>query len=427
MDLGKVMEVLFAHNRWRRYDTINLIASENVMSPLAEVLYMNDIAGRYEEGLPHKRYYRGTRYIDELEVMLTEAFSSMLGARYVDVRPLSGTLANLAVYHGVMPNGGTMLAVPTACGGHISHNPVGGPRLLKIRVVELPWDNEAFNIDVDGARKLAVAERPSLIVLGASLYLFPHPIREVRDIADEVGAILLHDTAHVLGLVLGGRFPNPLSEGAHLLSSSTHKTFPGPQGGLIAGNVDEDLEKSIRQAVFPGLVSNYHAHRYAPTLVTAMEMEEFGKQYADQTVRNAKRLGEALHNEGLKVVAVDRGFTETHQVAVDVSDRGGGEKASALLEEANIIVNKNMLPWDKSALRPSGIRIGVQEVTRWGMTEDDMEYVGRLVADVLVRGEDPAAVRRKVAEFRSRFGEIRFGYKVDLEVLNRVLSSLRLL
>jgi glycine hydroxymethyltransferase len=424
-EVKDVIDVVIKHNVWRRQETINLIASENVMSPLAELLYLNDLSGRYAEGTVGHRYYQGTKFVDVLEDALSKRFAKVLGATFVDVRPISGTIANLATYFALVPEGGVVASLPVKYGGHISHNTVGGLKALRLKTVDLPWDMENFNIDVDAARKVIEEKKPNLIILGASLYLFPHPVKEIAEVAETVGAYVLHDSAHVFGLIIGGVFPNPLKEGAHVTTTSTHKTFPGPQGGLIATVLGDEVNTQIQKAVFPTFTSNYHLHRYAATYVTLIEMEIFGREYATKIVENAKALAEALSAEGITPVAERRGFTKTHQVAVDVSKFGGGDKVAALLEEANIIVNKNALPWDKSVLRPSGIRMGVQEMTRFGMGRDEMQEIARFIARVL-RGEDPAAVRREVTKFRKAFLEIKYGFKLDKNIVENIFASLNL-
>jgi len=424
-EVKDIIDVVVKHNVWRRQETINLIASENVMSPLAELLYLNDLSGRYAEGTVGQRYYQGTKFVDVLEDALSKRFAKVLGATFVDVRPISGTIANLATYFALVPEGGIVASLPVKYGGHISHNTVGGLKALRLKAVDLPWDMENFNVDVDAARKVIEEKKPNLIILGASLYLFPHPVKEIAEIAKTVGAYVLHDSAHVFGLIIGGVFPNPLKEGAHVTTASTHKTFPGPQGGLIATVLGDEVNAQIQKAVFPTFTSNYHLHRYAATYVTLVEMETFGREYATKVVENAKALAEALSAEGITPVAERQGFTKTHQVAVDVSKFGGGDKVAALLEEANIIVNKNALPWDKSVLRPSGIRMGVQEMTRFGMGRDEMREIARFIARVL-RGEDPATVKREVTKFRKSFIEIKYGFKLDKNIVENVFASLNL-
>lgn len=288
------------------------------------------MGGRYAEGTIGKRYYQGVSLVDEAEQMLVDLMSSLFSSRFTDVRPISGTVANMAVYHSVAGLGGEKIAsLPTAAGGHISHNETGGaPKAFGLRVSYLPWSQENFNVDVDAARRLIAEERPKLVLLGASLYLFPPhpPIKELADAAHEVGAVLMHDSAHVLGLIAGHQFPNPLElGGADIMTSSTHKTFPGPQGGGVIFTTREDLFKEIQRSVFPVMTSNYHLHRYASTIVTAIEMSTYGGDEYAATVRsNAKALAEQLHANGLPVVAEEHGFTATHQVAMDVSKFGGG-------------------------------------------------------------------------------------------------------
>ncbi|MCG2892563.1 MAG: serine hydroxymethyltransferase [Vulcanisaeta sp.] len=407
--LHEVLSIVRSHNRWRRVEAINLIASENVMSPLAEYLYLNDMESRYAEGTLGSRYYQGVKFIDRLEGVLTELMKYLFNSRYVDVRPISGTIANMAVYAALTEPGDPILSIPITAGSHISHRATGAPGILRLKVLNLPWNNEEFNVDVDASVKLIREVKPKIVILGGSVYLFPHPVRELADAVHEVGGYLLHDSAHVLGLIAGKAFPNPLDLGADVMTSSTHKTFPGPQGGVIFTN-NEELFKHIQKAVFPGLTSNYHHHRYAATAVTAIEMIKFGEAYARQVVENAKALAEELHALGFKVVAENKGFTKTHQVLLDVSGLGGGAKAAALLEEANIIVSKTALPWDRAFREEvSGLRLGVQEMTRFGMGRDEMKTIAEFMFRVLIRGEDTAKVRREVVEFRREFTTVRYG------------------
>ncbi len=410
--ISRVIELTRMHNRWRRTETINLIASENVMSPLAEYLYLNDMMGRYAEGAPGKKLYQGTYFMDQLEQLCCKLLAELFNASYADVRPVSGTVANIAALYAVTEAGDLVASLPISLGGHISHRKVGAVGVLRLRTVNLPWDNDNFNIDVDEAVKLIRETRPRAVILGASVYLFPHPVREIAEAAHEVGTYVIHDSAHVLGLIAGKAFPNPIEQGCDIMTASTHKTFPGPQGGVIFTN-REDLIEKIDKAVFPGVTSNYHQHRYPSLAVTAVEMREFGVDYASQVVRNARRLAEALHELGFRVLCEHLGFTKSHQVLLDVRELGGGSKCAVLLEQANIIVNKNMLPGDKSPEDPSGIRIGVQEMTRFGMTEQEMERIAEFFYRVLIKKEEPSRVRRDVIEFRRSFTEVKYGFKPD--------------
>ena len=414
--LKKVYELTTQHTMWRKRYCINMIASENVMSPLAMLLYMNDMMHRYAEGKPFKRYYQGLKYVDELEVTTQKIMGELLDTEYVDMRPISGTIANATVYRAFANIGDKAVVVPVQAGSHVSHTRYGTLGALGLEQVDMPFNLEEWNIDVDGAVKLIEEVKPKLVILGGSLYIFPHPVKEIAETAHSVGAKLMYDAAHVLGLIVGKAWENPLKQGADVLTSSTHKTFPGPQGGLIA-TVSKDDYKAVGKVVFPMFVSNHHLHRLAATAVTGLEMKIWGEKYAKQIIRNAKALAEALAELGFKVIGENKGYTESHQVIVDVKEYGGGAKAAVALEEANIILNKNLLPWDKpeDIKNPSGLRIGVQEVTRWGMKEDEMRQIAEFMKMVIIDGRDPKEVREKVIEFRKNYMEVQYGFKISSE------------
>lgn len=427
-DLKEVMNLAIDHTVWRKKQCINMIASENVMSPLAMLVYLNDGMHRYAEGKPYKRFYQGLKYIDALEVKVQKLMGELLGTEYVDLRPISGTTANASVFRAFTKPGDKATVAPVQAGAHVSHTRFGTLGALGIEQIELPVDLENWNIDVDAAIKLIEQVKPKIVTLGGSLYLFPHPTKELSEAAHAVGAKLIHDVAHVLGLIVGGVWENPLKLGADAITSSTHKTFPGPQGGMIATAKEEDY-KEIGKVVFPMFVSNHHLHRLAATGVTAIEMKIWGRDYALQVVKNAKALAEALVAEGFKVALEHLGYTSSHQVAVDVSQLGRGTKCATLLEEANIIVNKNMLPYDRpeDVKDPSGLRLGTQELTRWGMREGEMQEIARFMRMVLIDKRDPREVRDKVIEFRKEFLEVRYGFTItrddELKLLKLMLHA----
>ncbi|MEM1825368.1 MAG: serine hydroxymethyltransferase [Desulfurococcaceae archaeon] len=415
-DLKKVYELTVSHTIWRKKYCLNLIASENVMSPLAMLLYLNDAMHRYAEGKPYKRYYQGLIYFDELEVTAQKIIGELLNTEYVELRPISGTIANATVFRAYANPGDKAVVAPVQGGAHVSHTRYGTLGALGIEQIDMPFEVENWNIDVDGARKVIENTKPKIVTLGFSLYLFPNPTKEISEIAHSVGAKVVHDVAHVLGLITGKQWRNPLEEGADLITSSTHKTFPGPQGGLIATRSEEDY-KTIGRIVFPMFVSNHHLHRLAGVAVTGLEMKYWGVEYARQIIRNAKTLAESLAEQGFKVVAENRGFTESHQVVLDVRKQGGGSRVAELFEKANIIVNKNLLPWDKpeDIKNPSGIRIGVQEVTRWGMKESDMKQIAEFMRMVAIDNKDPEDVKKKVIDFRKDFNKVHYGFDIDSE------------
>ena len=412
-ELAHVLNLVVEHNIWRKRRCINLIASENVMSPLAMLFYMNDMMHRYAEGKPFKRFYQGLKFVDEVEVATMKIIGDLLETEYVDLRPISGTTANASAFRTFTKPGDKAVVVPVQAGAHVSHTRYGTLGALGIEQIEMPFDLDEWNIDIDGARKVIEDVKPKIVILGGSLYIFPHPTKEIAEIAHSVGAKLIYDAAHVLGLIMGKVWSNPLKDGADVLTSSTHKTFPGPQGGLIAASTKDDI-KAIGKVVFPMFVSNHHLHRLAATAITGVEMKLYGEEYARQIIRNAKALAEALVENGFNVVAENKGYTMSHQVVVDVKGLGGGAKAAKLLEDANIILNKNMLPWDKpeDIKNPSGLRIGVQEVTRWGMKEDDMKVIADFMKKVIIDSKDPKEIGKEVIEFRKNYLEIHYALKI---------------
>jgi len=421
-ELAKVFELTNAHNMWRLRESINLIASENVMSPAAMAVYVSDPMHRYAEGKPFKRHYQGVKYIDELEVLANELMGRLFETDMVDLRPLSGTIANAATFRVLAQPGDKAVIAPVQAGAHVSHTKFGTLGALGIQQVDLPYDEERMNVDVDRAVKVIEEVKPKFAVLGGSVYLFPHPAKEIAEAVHSVGGKLVYDAAHVLGLIAGGVWENPLKHGADVMTASTHKTFPGPQGGVILAS-NREVFKEISKTIFPWFVSNHHLHRLPATAVTALEMLEFGRQYADQVIRNAKRLAEALAERGFTVLAEHMGYTMSHQVLLDVTKQGGGAKAALLLEEANIIVNKNLLPKDppEAVKNPSGLRIGVQEMTRFGMKEDEMDVIADFMERVLIKGEEPSKVREEVKGFRSNFTKVHYGFR--LEDLSGVVYS----
>ncbi len=408
----KVIEAVDAQNKWRKLECINLIASENVMSPLATKLYASDFMHRYAEGDIDHRHYQGGKYVDEVEGLAIELVKRLFNTTFTDLRPLSGSMANLACFKALTEIGGVLFTLSVPCGAHISHQNFGSVGIVGGKVKPYPFDIERMNIDVDATIRQVKKEKPDLLVFGGSVFLFPNPLKELREVADELGIRIMYDAAHVLGLIAGKIFQDPLREGADVVSSSTHKTLPGPQGGLIFTN-DEELFERLKTAVFPGIVSNHHCHRIPALCITLLEMQKYGEEYANNIVRNAQKLAGALVERGFKVLAESYGFTQSHQVLLDVSSLGGGRKVAKDLEKANIIVNKNLLPWDPltSKENPSGIRIGVQEMTRFGMAYNEMDQIAEFMEKILIKGKNPHHKKEEVISFRKDFITPKFCFQ----------------
>jgi len=409
--MEKIISLLKKHENWRR-NCINLIASENVMSPRAERVYLSDLMHRYAEGMPFKRYYQGLTYFDLIENETIEKFKKHFKVNFVDVRPISGTLANLAVFSTLAKKGDKIITLGIQGGSHVSHEEPGAAGLLGLKVFHFDFDQKIFNLDLEKAKKKILKIKPKFIVLGGSVILFPQPVKELKKICQKVGAKIIYDAAHVFGLISSGFFQNSLKEGADILTSSTHKTFPGPQGGIILGNIDEDLQKEIRKKVFPGVLSNHHLHRIPPLYLTLLEMEKFGRAYTGQVIRNAKTLAKELNNYGFKVLGKKGGFTQSHQVVVDVLEQGGGDFVAKQLEKANIILNKNVLPGGKLDVKfPDGIRIGVQEMTRYGMKEKEMKEIAKFIKEVILDKKNPERIKKRVIGLRKNFQKVKYCFR----------------
>lgn len=416
-DLREIFDLCRKSDAWRK-DTVNLIASENVLSPAARRLLDSDFHHRYAEGHPGKRYYEGTRYIDEIEDRTRRLVASIFKADRVDVRLPSGTLANEAAFSALVPHGATALAHGLDGGGHISHARFGALGKRATKILELPRLPDGYRLDAAKAREMIRAERPRIVVLGRSLFLFPEPVTEIKEACVEASAVLFYDASHVLGLIAGGAFQDPLGEGCDLIAASTHKTYFGPQRGMLASRgKDEEFWKPIDRAVFPGVTSNHHLFSLPSLHAASLEVREFGAAYAQAVVRNARALGAALHKRGLRVDAADLGYTASHQVAVDVSAQGGGREVARRLASHGIICNMNVLPGreGQTPLRPAGIRLGVQEMTRFGMGEGEMDRIAELIHASVVRSQN---VEEECRRLRAAHPEIRFGF--GLAQLDRV-------
>jgi len=411
-ELRQIHDLCRRNDDWRA-TTINLIASENVLSPAARRLLDSDFHHRYAEGHPGARYYEGTRFIDEIEERTRVLVESIFGADRVDVRLPSGTMANEAAFSALLKEGGTALAHGVAGGGHISHARFGALGKHADRILPLPRLPDGFRLDPAATRDLVLAEKPGLLVLGRSLFLFPEPIADIREACTETDTVIFYDASHVLGLVAGGEFQDPLKEGADILTASTHKTYFGPQRGIVAARAaDEDFWKPIDRAVFPGVTSNHHLFSLPSLFAASLEIREFGRDYAKAVVANARALAAALHQKGFAVAAADLGYTASHQVAADVGDFGGGSDVAKRLCESGIVCNMNLLPGEprKNARNPSGIRLGVQEMTRFGMGAAEMERIAGLIRECVAEGRDVSGEARKLREV---FPEVQYGFGLE--------------
>ncbi len=396
-------------------DSIPMIASENIISPLVAKAVNSDLHGRYAEGLPGKRYYQGCDDFDTIENIGIESAKRVFNCRFANIQSISGTVSNMAALKALAKPGDTITAVSTADGGHISHARMGAVGVRGLNVVTYPWDEERMEPDIDAACEIIRQTKPEIALFGQSVFLFPTPLQEIADAAHEVGAKVMYDGAHVLGLIAGGQFQDPLREGADVMTGSSHKTFPGSQGGFMLSNSDDEkFQRKLNNSIFPGTCSSYHLHHVAGKAVALAEFEAFGADYARDIIANAKALGAALAAEGFDVIAEDRGYTASHQILTRHGgiDSGAGLRAAAILEDAGIITNMNMLPGDTKAMTgPSGLRLGVPELTRVGMGTDEMQDVAGFFARALIAAEDSASVKIDVADFKSNYQTVKYCFE----------------
>ena len=421
---NKIFQKLKEHHKWFE-NSIPLIASENIPSPAVREAIVSDFGNRYAEGWPGERVYAGCKYIDDVEFECMDMAKKLYGAEFVDVRPISGVVANLAVYSAFTNPGDIMIAPSIPAGGHISHGKkehAGTAGLVHGLEIEFyPFDAEEMTIDVEKTKQkikdLKKDNRlPKMAMFGGSLFLFPHPLKELSDFLKSYDMHINYDAAHVAGLIAGKKFQDPLREGTDTMTMSTHKTLFGPQGGLVLGS--KKHEDIIKKAVFPGMTSNHHIHHVAGKAIAFAEALEFGRDYAVEVIKNAKFLAEALSGAGFSVLGANRGFTESHQIAVNVLDYSDGGQVELDLEKANIIVNRQLIPGDIKAGRnyfhPGGIRLGVSEITRLGMKRDEMVEIASFMRQVVIEKKDAKRILSKVKSFRKDYQKVKFCFDKKL-------------
>lgn len=414
---------------------IPLIASENIPSPAVREAIATDFGNRYAEGWPTERVYAGCEYIDQVELICIDLMKKLYKAEFVDVRPISGVVANLVAYTAFTNPGDRMMCLSITTGGHIS---MGKKKFWGtagtvhgLKVVYFPYDEENLNIDVDLTKKevrrlTKKGKSIKMFLCGASVFPFPHPVRDIREIANEIGATVVYDGAHVTGLIAGGQFQDPLREGADCFTMSTHKTLPGPQGGAVASW--DKYAETLKKAAFPAMLSNHHLHHVAGKAIAFAEMLKFGKEYTEQIIKNAKALGQALYERGFKVLGEKQGFTKSHVVLIDITNTplGDGGTVEKQVEGANIIINRNLLPYDirmgRHYKKPGGIRLGTSEVTRLGMKEGEMEEIAEFIKKIVMDKKNPSKIREDVVELRKNYQTIHYCF----EKINKAYEYIRI-
>jgi glycine hydroxymethyltransferase len=393
-----LVEALIERNRQiHEVECINLNPATNVMNPRAEAALSAGLGSRPSLGYAGAKYEMGLEAIEEIEVIAADLACRVFDARFAEVRVGSGALANLYAFMATCQPGDSIIVPPATIGGHITHRPGGAAGLYGLDIHECPIDARRFTIDLDGLAKLSEQVRPKLITMGASLNLLPHPVAEVRAIADSVGAAVLFDAAHACGMFAGRVWPNPLDLGADMMTMSTYKSLGGPAGGLLVTN-RADLAERIDTIAYPGLTANFDAGKSASLAITLLDWLDRGHDYAVAMTTTAAALADALAALAMPVFATEQGYTTSHQFAVDATQWGGGHQAALILRDANILACAIGLPGGDEW---SGLRLGTPEIVRWGMTAADMPELADLIVEGL-RG-DARTVAPKTTAFRSRF------------------------
>tara|TARA_R110001592_G_scaffold6515_2_gene34910 strand:- start:8166 stop:9488 length:1323 start_codon:yes stop_codon:yes gene_type:complete len=401
------IDALIARNRdIHDAECFNLNPATNVMNPRAEAALASGLGARPSLGYPGAKYEMGLEAIEEIEVIAAELAAEIFRAGFAEIRVASGALANLYAFMATCRPGDAIIAPSPDIGGHVTHHAAGCAGLFGLTTHPAPVDASGYTVDLDALRELAQDVRPRLITIGGSLNLFPHPVADIRAIADAVGAKVLFDAAHLCGMVAGGAWPDPLAQGAHLMTMSTYKSLGGPAGGLIVTN-DAELAQRLDVIAFPGMTANFDAAKSAALAITLLDWREYGRAYADEMVATSRALASALDAEGVALFAKDQGFTTSHQFAVLAAPYGGGQTAARKLRRAGFLACGIGLPADPVAGDLNGLRIGTPELVRRGMTVADMPRLGKLIARAL-SANDPDALAAEVRDWRESFDGLCF-------------------
>jgi glycine hydroxymethyltransferase len=379
---------------------VNLNPAANTMNPRAEALLASGLGTRPSLGYPGAKYEMGVEAIERIEVIAAELAAEVFHAPYAEVRTGSGALANLYAFMATCRPGDAVIAPPATIGGHVTHHGAGAAGRYGLVTYPAPVDAAGYTVDVDGLADVARRVRPSLITLGSSLNLSHHPVAEIREIADEVGAVVMFDAAHLSGPIAGGAWPNPLDEGAHLMTMSTYKSLGGPPAGLLV-TTDAALAERVDAIAYPGLTANFDAGNTAALAMTLLDWRVHGAAYAADMVTAARRFAARLADAGVPVHG-DAPFTASHAFALDAGT-DGGHRAALRLARAGLLTSAIGLPHGVG----DGLRIGTNETVRWGIIGDPVDELADLVAAAW-HADDPTPLAAATTEFRRRFTTIHY-------------------
>jgi len=408
VEIGERIRSLIDENRQiHEIDCLNLNPATNTMNPRAEAALASGLGTRPSLGYPGEKYEMGLEAIEQIEVIAAELAAEVFRARYAEVRVPSGAVGNLYAFMACAKPGDTIIVPPAVIGGHVTHHEPGVAGLYGLDIRPAPVDADRYTVDVDRLATMARELEPKVISIGGSLNLFHHPVAEIRAIADEVGATVLFDAAHLCGPIAGGSWPDPLAEGAHLMTMSTYKSLGGPPSGLLVTN-DAAIAERVDAIAYPGLTANFDAGKTAALAITLLDWLTHGSAYAAEMTKAAGALADQLDSLGVPVHASAHGATRSHAFAIDARQFGGGHAAALRLREANLLASAIGLPVDSPGTPAGGLRLGLNEPVRWGLTTRDMPELAALIAGGLSEHDDIESVRGDVTAFRRRFAELLF-------------------
>lgn len=405
----QIHNLIEQNQRIHEQECINLNPGTNAMNPRAEAVLARGL-GRPSLGYPGDKYEMGLEGIERIEILANALACEIFQAQYAEIRVPSGAIANLYAFMATTQPGQTVITPDPLIAGHVTHHAPGAAGLYGLKTVNAPIDAQHYTVDVDALRTLAHDIKPALITIGGSLNLNPHPVADIRAIADDVGAKILFDAAHLSGIIAGNAWENPLHQGAHLMTMSTYKSLGGPASGLILTN-DAEIAQRLDAIAYPGLTANFDAAKSAALAISLLDWREYGAAYAQVMVETAQALAQELAAQGLplfKTASEANPYTQSHQFALEALEYGGGQALAKRLREANILTCGIGLPINTIEGDVNGLRLGTNEIVRWGMDVQHMPTIADFLARVMIQNEELSSVAADVTEFRKEFQQMRF-------------------